>query len=132
MLFSASGANACAINRGKVREKEEVKCMSEEELTLVIELQGVARKNAAKFLEAVRATIEVLRFQCLVSGGKSGVPRPLCHGFLFKEPPIYDPPPFLEMWDKGNYAWEVDLINDATRALQRQREEKAAPHPTEK
>ena len=106
--------------------------MSEEESTLVIELQGVARKNAEKFLEAVRATIEVLRFQGLLSGGKMGAPQPLCHGFLFKEPPSYDPLPFLELWDEEVSAEEVDLINAHARALQRQREEKAAPHPTEK
>ncbi|HVP16160.1 MAG TPA: hypothetical protein VMT42_02205 [candidate division Zixibacteria bacterium] len=107
--------------------------MSEEEMTLVIELQGVARKKAAKFLEAVKGTLEVLRFQGLVSGGKMGAPLPLCHGFLFKEPPSYDPLPFLELWDEVLASQEdVDLINAHARALRRQREEKAARHPSEK
>lgn len=106
--------------------------MSEEELTLVIEMEGVARKNTTKLLEAVRATLEVLRFEGLVSGGKLGVPQPLCHGFLFKEPPRYDPLPFHEMWDEKVPAEEVDLTNAHAKALQRQHEEKAARHPTEK
>jgi hypothetical protein len=75
--------------------------MSEEESTLVIELQGLTKKNATKVLEAVRATLEALREECRVSDGKRGVPRPLCHGFLFKESPIYDPLPYSEWWDES-------------------------------
>jgi hypothetical protein len=84
----------------------------EEEQVMVIELQGVARKNATKVLEAVRATLEALRLGCRDSDGKSGVPRPSCHGFLFKEPPVYAPRPILE-WSDGDKmpAEEVNLTN---------------------
>lgn len=91
--------------------------MSEEELTLVIEMEGVARKDAAKVLEAIKATLETLRFESLVSGGKRGVPKLPCHGFLFEEPPRYDPLPFDEVWDEKVPAEEVDLISAHARAL---------------
>jgi hypothetical protein len=78
--------------------------MSEEELTLVIELQGATIRNFAKLLEVVRETLQSRRFE--------GMPYPVINGFLFKEPPVYAPRPILE-WSDGDEmpAEEVNLTN---------------------
>jgi len=65
--------------------------MCEEELTLVIELQGVTRKNFPKFLEVVRETLYRRRFE--------GMPYPVINGFLFEEPPVYESRPVFDWCD---------------------------------